>query len=198
MTKYDGLLEQFGRYHREFTLAGLKPSRDDIEEFMEKFFTRTAFHMGATSWDASTKPFKGASSRHRVTREVLYVIDPKKTTKENIDEIRPILHEVFLNAHGSFGIPTDNFDPKPIVPVTDEQKLMHEHMKDFAYRYNQLTLPFRLRKTMHHELQAVTFRGGEIATSKRFTLRGGNQNHRRTSVQQHWEGRARWVESWSP
>ena len=47
---------------------------------------------------------------------------------------------------------------------------MHEHMKDFAYRYNQLTLPFRLRKTMHHELQAVTFRGGEIATSKRFTL----------------------------
>ena len=54
MTKYDGLLEQFGRYHREFTLAGLKPSRDDIEEFMEKFFTRTAFHMGATSWDAST------------------------------------------------------------------------------------------------------------------------------------------------
>lgn len=170
MSKHAGLLEQFGRYHREFTLAGLKPSRDDIEEFMEKFFTRTAFHMGATSWDASTKPFKGASSRSRATGQVLYTIDTKKTTKENIDEIRPILHEVFLTAHGSFGIPTDNFDPKPIVPVTDEQKLMHEHMKDFAYRYNQLTLPFRLRKTMHHELQAVTFRGGEIATSKRFTL----------------------------
>jgi hypothetical protein len=170
MSKYAGLLEQFGRYHRDFTLAGLKPTRDDIEEFMEKFFTRTAFHMGATSWDASTKPFKGASSRNRATGEVVYTIDTKKTTKENIDEIRPILHEAFLKAHGSFGVATDNFDPKPFVPVTDEQKVMHEYMKDFTYRYNQLTLPFRLRKTMHHELQAVVFRGGEIATSKRFTL----------------------------
>lgn len=170
MSKYAGLLEQFGRYHTVFTTAGLKPSRSDIEEFMEKFFTRTHFQMGSASYDSTTPVFFGANRKNRMTGKPLYSIDIKKTTKENIDEIRPILHEVFLKAHGTFGTPTDNFDPKPIIPTNDQEQLLHDSMKEFAYRYNQLTLPFRLRKTMHHELQAVVFRNGEVATTKRFTL----------------------------
>lgn len=170
MSKYDGLLFQFSKYANEFATAGLKPSRADIEEFMVKFFKQTMFQMGTVSWDAKTTVFRGANYRDKQTGKPLYVIDTKKTTKENIDEIRPVLHEAFLREHKSFGVPVDNFDPKPIVPSTNEEQMLHESMKAMAYRYNQLTLPFRLRKTMHHELQAVLFRNAQVMTSQRFTL----------------------------
>ena len=183
MSKYAGLLEQFSTYAARFNRAGRKPSRADIEEFMEKFFERTIFQMGNTSFDTTTKPFYGANYRSKMTGKPIYVIDTKKTTKENIDEIRPVLHEAFLREYGSFGVNTDDFDPKPVVPQNEEEQIIHEGMKDFFYRYNQLTLPFRLRKTMHHELQAVVFRGGDIATTKRFTL------HSEKEIRQYIEAR---------
>jgi ATP-dependent DNA ligase len=170
VSKYSGLLEQFGTYASRFNAAGMRPSKADIEEFMEKFISRTYFHMGATSWDSTLKGFRGANAINPKTGERVYELDPKKTTKENIDEMRGVLHEAFLKEYGTFGVPMDNFDPKPFVPETDDQQILHESIKEFVQKYNQSTLPFRLRKTMHHPVQAITFSGGEVRSSTVFTL----------------------------
>ena len=154
MRDYTGLLEQFLNYAGHYDKAGRKPSEADIETFIDRFLRKSHFTMEDHSdmaW-ASTY-YYGAKRKNPKTGEQLFRMEDGKTTEEYKDEIRPIVIEAFKKAYGEFGIPMHHFNPKPFIPVNEIQRTQYEGIQSFMRAYNQLTLPFRLRKTMHTPLR---------------------------------------------
>ena len=156
---YTGILEQFGNYTSYYTTAGQKPTKEDIETFMDRFMKKSAFQMGSAAWDSTAPVYRGAKYKHPVSRQVIFSMADGLTTEAYKDEVRPILYEAFQKAHGEFGIVKEQFSLKPI--STDGKDLDHELVKDFIRKYNRKTLPFRLRKIMHHPMIGVVYFGSK-------------------------------------
>ena len=153
MRDYTGLLEQFTKYADHYTLAGRKPSESDIDVFIKRFFTMSVFTMEDDGVYDASKTYRGAKYKNYKTGGQIFSMADGKTTQEYTDEIRPLLIETFKKEHGDYGLPLDQFNPKPFVPANETQRTQFDGIKSFMMAYNAKTLPFRLRKTMHMPLR---------------------------------------------
>lgn len=148
--KLGPLLDQFNDYSRVAYTAGLKLTVDDIALFLREFLTKRTFKLlGAL--------FYGASSK--IDGEPRFIFDENMTTEEHFQEIMPILVEAYTKAYGapSGSSFTQDWPAAPFVADSEQSRARAAKIKERIAAYNQLTMPFRLRKTMHHRIHTIGY-----------------------------------------
>ena len=159
--KLGPLLEQFNSYALVAYKAGLKLTEDDIELFVREFLTKRTFKLlGAL--------FYGASSK--IDGEPRFIFDESLTTEEHVALLMPTLIEAYTKAYGapvgsSF---TQEWPAAPFVADTPEGKARAEKIKERILEYNRVTMPFRVRKTMHHQIHTIgySYSGGRVISKQ--------------------------------
>jgi len=180
MSDASAMLEQFGNYARILESKGRRPSDEDIDIFLDKFFDSKM----------SGFPFEGGflytAGKNKDDGSPLYDVK-NKSYKELIAEAKPIIESKVLEMYSSIeeSIEAHNWDtvPRPLPRYAqmlaremgatefDElpgvEKLNHKaHQKAVVFmsrvnyrikKYFQTALPFMLRHSMYHNIGTIRY-----------------------------------------